>query len=402
MTYNNAVKYIQNLHNSTGLGEHFKSLCSAFDSPHKRVKSIQICGDAGKTSCAQMLISIMTQSGSKVGSFSPYAHGDLRESIKIGDKEIPHFEFADIAKKVFDCAEKLYGDRSFSAEEVLLMIALIYFAHEECDAVIFEHGFNDNTCYAITPPILSVVTSIFEVASPSYLDDMIPRGTKETVTCIQHKQVYEAVSKTCAEVGCRLSLPLYADLEVKKISLFNTRFTYRSADYSLNAFSPCQLLNAITVIEAAHALVRLGMSISDDDIRKGLSNAHLPLMCRVITIEPTIIVATVENADQLEALIASLAQVNELLHNKINLFVSRETVSLTADLPSRLSSCAIECKNPQVLSGIDSHEFAPQINGIISPIVNSEDTDYAALFIGEKGYTQELEAQINKFLGRFA
>ena len=348
-----------------------------------------------------MLTSIMTRSGYKVGLYSLSPSEDIRESIKIGSKEIPHAEFADIAKKVLDTADTC-DDGNISSEEALLVIALVYFASNECDTVIFEQRISNSSISVLEAPILSVITSIFEDLPDAYSEELIPRGTKETVSCIQHKRVYESVSKKCAEVGCRLSLPLYADLEVKKISLFNTRFTYRATEYSLNAFSPCQLLNAITVIEAAHALIRLGINVSDDDIRAGISNAHLPLMCRVLAIEPTIIVATVENDRQLETLIASLAQVSELLHNKLEVFASPNTVSLIAELPSRLTSRAIECAMPQTLSEADSHEFAPQINRLISPIVNSDDTDYAAMFIGEKGYTHELEAQINKFLGRFA
>ena len=349
-----------------------------------------------------MLISIMSQCGYKVGFCSASLARDNRDGIKIGSKEIPHAEFADIAKKVLTTATALYKDEPISREEALFTIALIYFSTAECDTVIFERRISDSSLPISEPPLLSVITSIFEDISEASTDELIPRGTKETVTCIQHKQVYESISKTCAEVGCRLSLPLYADLEVKKISLFSTRFIYRSTDYSLNAFSPCQLLNAITVIEAAHALSRLGISISEQAIAAGISNARLPLMCQVLAIEPTMIVATVENERQIETLIASLAQVNELLHNKIDVFVSPDAASLTTELPTRLSSCSIEAGEVKILSESGSHEFAPQINGIISPISSGDNNDYAALFIGNGKYASDLALQIKKVLGCFA
>ena len=398
MTYNNAVKRIQNLPKLSNGSEHIKTVCSSLGSPQNNIKAIRICGDAGKTSCAQMLSSILSSGGYKVGYYRTGAFEDMRECIKIGEKEIPHAEFADIAKKIFDIAEITGCAENISRNDVMLIIALVYFSSLECDAVIFEHKWGDISHLA-EAPILSVITSIFDLPSLSRFDELIPRGTKETVSCIQHKGIYEEISKACADNGCRLSLPLYAELEVKRITLFSTRFVYRGNEYSLGAFSPCQLLNAITVIEAAHALNRLGMDISHSDISSGISSAHLPLMCQVLAIEPTIIVATVSTERHLETLLASLAQVNELLHEKLEVFVSPDAASLSADLPSRLGSCSIACGTPKILDLPSSSSFKAQITDIISPIMKGEDTSYAALFIGDGKYIPELALQIKKNLG---
>ena len=398
MTYNNAVKRIQTLPKLSSGSEHIRTVCRALGAPQNQIKAIRICGDAGKTSCAQMLTSILSGSGYKVGYYSTAQLGDLRESIKIEKKEIPHAEFADISKKIFDAAEAIGCIGNISQSDVLLIIALAYFSSQECDAVIFEHRWGDTSHFA-EAPILSVITSIFDGSSLSSFDELVPRGTKETVSCIQHKEIYGDISKTCADAGCRLSLPLYAELEIKKITLFNTRFVYRGNEYSLGAFSPCQLLNAITVIEAAHALSRLGLDISENDISNGISGAHLPLMCQVLAIEPTIIVATVATERHLETLLASLAQVGELLHGKLEIFVSPDAALLSEELPSRLKSCSIECDTPKILEPHSSSGFKAQITDIISPIIKGDDTSYAALFIGDGKYIPELALQIKKNLG---
>ena len=300
-----------------------------------------------------------------------------------------------------DTAVELDSDKYISAGDVTFIIALLYFASNGCDSVIIERRPSDGSAPLIESSEISVITSIYDGISPDALEELIPRGTKETVTCIQHKQTYGEISKACAEAGCRLSLPLYADLEIKKISLYNTRFTYRGSEYSLGAFSPCQLLNAITVIEAAHALARLGMSIPENAIASGLSNAHLPLMCQVLAIEPTIIVARVESDRQLEALIASLAQVCDLVHHKIDVFVSPENAGLTADLSSRLANCSIESDQPKVIDKSDLHEFNACLSSAIAPMIKGEDTKYAALFIGNSEYVSILASQIKKILGSF-
>ena len=115
MTYNNAVKHLRTLKaDATGGIEQIRSALEMLGSPQKQIKSIRICGDAGKTSCAQMLISILSESGYKVGYYCPHASDDPRESIRIGEKTIPHAEFADTAKKVFDTLSCLPDGRSLS------------------------------------------------------------------------------------------------------------------------------------------------------------------------------------------------------------------------------------------------------------------------------------------------
>ena len=402
MTYNNAVKHLRTLKAEPSGGiELIRSLLEALGSPQRQIKFIRICGDSGKTSCAQMLISIFSESSCKVGYYCPHGMGDPRESIRIGEKSIPHAEFADVAKRVFDLLPSLDADKNLSQSDLTFIISLVYFASVECDAVIIERRLRGNTTPFVESPMLSIITSIFDVISPASFEELIPRGITETITCIQHKQVYSDISNVCADVGCRLSLPLYADLEINKISLFNTRFLYRGEEYSIGAFSPCQLLNAITVIEAAHALARLGLTVSDNSVKRGLSNAHLPLMCQVLAIDPTIIVAGVESEGQLETLIASLAQVSELVHNKLNVFVSLENKALTEDLPTRLSNCSIECNEPQVLDSSDVHSFNAELKDIVSPIIQSDSTHHALLFIGSREYISGLASQVRKILGSF-
>ena len=398
MTYNNAVKHIRSLksHSKSG-GELARRLYSTAIATATETRYVSICGDAGKTSCARMLTSILSECGYKVGYYSYSAAAEPRERIKIKEKDIPHAEFAAIAKSILDTAS---GDETLTENDIILAIALTYFSSNGCDAIIFERSLSEDAPL-IEPPVLSVITSVLDSFPSTYSEHIVPRGTKETVTSIQHKHVYGEISKTCANVGCRLSLPIYSDLEVNKITLFNTRFGYRGGEYSLKTFSPCQLLNAITVIEAAHALARIGMNITDGNIVKGLANSQLPLLCQAITIEPTLIVATVESPSELNALVASLAQVCELLHRRVTVFTSPAASELTADLPARLSTCSIECDRVLVLDSSNQHEFKEKVSNIVAPLSKEENKEYAAVFVGNREFISELDVQIKKTLGNF-
>lgn len=398
MTYNNAIKHINALPlQSVGGAEGVRSVCALLGSPQKNFPSILICGDAGKTSCAELLSSVLSENGHSVGCYSLSSADDVREQIKVGGKPILHAEFARLAKSVFDIIEG-NGELLISQAEMIFTVALTYFAECGCDAVILERRLAKDSTPIIGTPILSIITSVFDTVSPVPFEELIPKGTAEAVTCIQHKQIYASISEACAESGCRLSMPIYADLEINKISLFKTAFTYRGGSFSIGTFAPCQLLNAITVIESAHALSRLGFNISEESVRHGLDRAHLPLMCRVIAIDPTIIVATVSNPRQLETLVASLAQVGEFLAGGLDIFVSPEAAELTGDLVSKLASCSIDCRTPAVLAPIYSPDLRDQVREAVSMITSKGDHPSAAVFIGSGAYPAELIQQIQKDL----
>lgn len=400
MTYNNAVKQINSLpETSAGGTERLRQICAALGSPQKQIKSIQICGDAGKSSCAEMLGGVLSESGYKVGCHSLSYVSELRERITVGGKAIPHAAFADYAKRVLSLPTEAVGDAPLSQNEIIFIISLMYFADSGCDTVIFERQFTRADSSVLDAPILSIVTSVLDNVSSVPLRDVIHRGTRETVTCIQHKDVYTQISEACADVGCRLSMPIYAELEVRKISLFKTAFTYRGREYSIGGFSPCQLLNAITVIEAAHALARLGMNVSDEATVKGLDRAHLPITCRTLAIEPTIIVASVSNETHLEAFFASMAQVSDLITGKLSVYLSPDASCLGEQITSRLSSCLIGCDAPVTLPETQAPEFKMQIKGIAASITATEALSSAAVFIGSREYVAELTQQIQKDLG---
>lgn len=400
MTYNNAVKHINAMPEKHSVGlERMKTLCAALGSPQKQIRCVHICGDLGKSSCSSMLTSIIAQSGYTVGLYSISYAGELRERIRIGNKPIPHAEFADTVKSILAASDEHPSSEALSRDEMLFMVALLYFAKNNCCTMICERSFGKSEPAAIESPMLTVITTVNGGDSRPDFVGVIPRGTHEAVTSIQHKDVYSEISAACAEAGSRLTLPIYADLEVLKISLFKTVFTYRGIEYSIPGFSPCQLLNAITVLEAVQSLRRLGAAIPDEAVVKGLAGVDLSLKCHAIAIDPTVIIATVSTEGELEALVASLAQVSSLLNGSIKTFVSPSCERLCAALPSRLASCSLECDGPHLLPDANSAELSGAIKEIISPIADGKDPHSTTLFIGDESFTPEMFHMIQKNLG---
>jgi len=166
MTYNNAVKYINSLPTvSSGNSDRLRNVCAALGSPHKHLRSIQICGNAGKTSCCEMLSSILSQSGYGTGCYSLPHTGEPRERITADGKAIPHAEFAEYVKRISSLPQEILGESPLSQSEILILVAILYFSDMERDAVIFESPLSRYDAL-LDPPILSVVSSIFDSTVP--------------------------------------------------------------------------------------------------------------------------------------------------------------------------------------------------------------------------------------------
>ena len=404
MTYINAVKYLQSLPKigSAGLDKAKKALASLSDTS-KQPRSIHICGADGKNSCLRMLSSILENGGLTVGAFAIPQSDDMRSSISINGKPLAYERFSSLIKRVSENFTPTDDGALPSFEEVLCVAAMLCFEEERCDIAIFEKSFRKNDAANITePPIVSIICSMGDTSRSSIeFSDILRRGTRETVTSPQHKDIYNAISESCADIGSRLTLPIYSDLEITKINLFKTCFSYGGTDYSIRAFSPCQTVNAITVIEAANALIRLGVNIAETNIVNGIAAATFPYKCEAISLEPTIIVCNASTEERFQSLIASVAQVKELIKGNVFISIDENCSIDTERLLSSLVSCGVEPKAVSKISrSLTSSKMSKEMRAIISPLLTDENMSSALILIAEKDFAPHISDVVRKVLGR--
>lgn len=166
--------------------------------------------------------------------------------------------------------------------EVITIIALIYFAENNCDFVVLETGLGGE--YDAT----NIVNSIVQIITNIGLDHMdILGNNKEEITkakagiikeecdtiIYEQEGVTEIIEKTCKDKRNRLHL-------IKKQDVKNYFFdkNYQSFDYGelkkikINLKGECQTLNASLAIECINVLNEKGYNISERDIREGLKS----------------------------------------------------------------------------------------------------------------------------------
>lgn len=130
--------------------------------PHRNYDIIHVAGTNGKGSVSNMLASVLSAFGLKVGLYTSPHILDFRERMKVVDEEsvtgcIPKeyvYDFVGKWQETFD-----HLDLSFF--EITTIMALQWFADQKVDMVVLETGLGgrlDST--NIVTPVLSVITNI--------------------------------------------------------------------------------------------------------------------------------------------------------------------------------------------------------------------------------------------------
>ena len=403
MTYVNALKFLASLPDGDANIERAHKIRELLSYTDDSPKTIHILGKQGKNSSHRMLTSILAESGLKVGGYSPSHAIEPREAITVNGRLVAYDIFADTINKL----KNIYSENPLlgvpSRDELLCLAAMLIFKKENCDVAIFEKGLKKTDAVNMTDaPILSVISSMGDLSPDEFdLSDSLRRGTTETVTSPQHKNTYNAISEACARIGSRLTLAIYSELEITRINLFKTVFAYEGAEYSIRSFSPYQTVNAITVIEASNALVRLGIPIKSVDIVNGIGKATFPYKCEALTLEPTIIVSSADNEERIGALAASIAQVSELITGNIFVAIDNGLSVNEERIRSIFSTYGVEADQIVTISSeLTPAKLKKRLTELASPIVSDESMSSALILIARKELIVKISEAIRQILGR--
>ena len=401
MTYVNAVKYLNSLSKENANAERLHKILEALGSPQKQLKSIHIAGKQGKNSCHRMLASVLRENGLRVGGFSPFQFADPREIISVDQAPISHTALAQLISRISSLYKELFPNVIPSFYEVLCSAAILCFSESSCDVLIFEKSLHKNDAANLTaPPILSIITSMGnEPISDVRYDDVLRKGTLEAITSPQRSGAYSDIHQSCVKLGIRLTLPIYSELEIRRINLYKTSFAYKGVEYTLRSFAPIQLVNAITVIEAARALSRVGLSLTDEGIARGLSSARLAYKCEAISIRPTIILTEMSSDESISSASAALAQIKDELCGKFYILIDEACRMDRNKLYSQLSSSGI---SPEPISefprGMTPSRVEKHMRGILSSLADEKNSSAALIIMGEAPFISSINDSIRRLL----
>lgn len=257
--------------------------------PHLKFKSIHVAGTNGKGSTSHYLAAILQSAGYKTGLYTSPHLKDYTERFRINGILIEKANIVSFIEEHKDFIEELQP----SFFELSVGIAFDYFAKEKVDIAVIEVGLGgrlDSTNIII--PELSVITNIgFDHVN--ILGDTLPKIASEKAGIIKSKvpvvisEYNDETKPVFLEKAQSTQSEIYFASENLKViekenqstklvvdvfSIDNEEETLLFEDLSSQLIGKYQLKNIAGVIQSFQILNKIGYKISNDAIKKGISN----------------------------------------------------------------------------------------------------------------------------------
>ncbi len=163
MTYQEAIQFLYDLQlfgAKLGL-ENPRILAELAGNPQERLRFIHVAGTNGKGSNCAMLDSVYRKAGLKVGLFTSPHLVSFRERIRVDGERIPEAALIREVEEMQRLLKEFPGPNHPTFFEVVVVLALRWFARNECDLVIWETGLGGRLdATNIVTPLASVITNV--------------------------------------------------------------------------------------------------------------------------------------------------------------------------------------------------------------------------------------------------
>lgn len=267
--------------------------------PQNDLKFVHIAGTNGKGSTLEYIANALIISGYKTGEFtSPYVT-HFTDRIRINSAEIDEKSLGEICEFV----RERVAEREYSQFEITMAIAMLWYKREKCDVVVLEAGIGGllDSTNVIPSPLLSVITSV-SLDHTSILGNTVEEIAvqkagiikKKSITVLSmdnKKSVTNIIRRTAGKKGSFFVQPLSCNLKYLSSDSDGVRFIYKKKEYKTAMAGSFQMYNAVTAIESCWYLRTVwGFKISDENIKKSISNARVKARAQYIDGNPPVIV----------------------------------------------------------------------------------------------------------------
>ena len=187
MTYPDAIQFLFGLRlfgAEFGLGNTFQ-LAALAGQPQNRLRFIHVAGTNGKGSTCAMLESIYRAAGLRVGLFTSPHLVSFRERIQIDRRWVGEDDVVRLVGELQPWLKSFPEVHHPTFFEVVTVMALKFFAEQNCDLVIWETGLGGRLdATNIVTPLASVITNI-QFDHQAWLGDTLAKIAAEKAGIIK-------------------------------------------------------------------------------------------------------------------------------------------------------------------------------------------------------------------------
>jgi len=348
---------------SVGLGlGRMRRLMRRLGDPQLGLNMIHVAGTKGKGSTSTMIAAGLSAAGYRTGLFcSPHLHC-LEERYVIDGQMIRRGDLIQLIESIKPIVEGMDFERPeddrLTFFEVTTAIGLIFFATQNCKAVVLEVGMGgrlDST--NIIRPLVSVITSIS-------LDHTRQLGNTTSAIAIEKAGIIKRGGLTVSgvtDIPARNEIRDIAVLRNSELREFQTDYFYHEMKpakpilepspssihvktwerewgvHRVPFIGPHQAENAALALAVFDALREKGLEVSDSDVDQGWLGLSMPARVEIIRKNPWLIIDGAHNKASAEALAETMVgHFPEVSGRKVLVFGTTREKDLHGQLQSLL------------------------------------------------------------------
>ena len=269
MNYSDAIQFLYELQLfglKFGL-ENTLHLAALAGKPQDKLRFIHVAGTNGKGSTCAMLENIYRAAGLRVGLFTSPHLVSFAERIQVNRKCIAPEDVARLVEEMRNAP--VFSDGGGACPtffEVVTVLALKYFAEQECDLVIWETGLGGRLdATNIVTPLASVITNV-QLDHQQWLGETLQEIAREKAGIIKNNVpiITGAEDSATLAVVVETAQKLHAPLSIV------TPVDGRAMDqYEIALAGPHQRMNAAVAVRTVQILDGQ-IPVSEAALRRGL------------------------------------------------------------------------------------------------------------------------------------
>ena len=377
LTYSEALAYIHSVSwkgSVPGLSR-ITELCGKMGNPQEKPRFIHVTGTNGKGSSCAMLESILRNAGYKTGLFTSPFVKHFNERMAVCGKSISDEQLAEITGEV-----KVYADsmtESPTEFELITAIAFRYFEKEKCDIVILEVGMGGrlDSTNVVHNTAVSLITGV-ALDHTEYLGDTVEKIAAEKAGIIkpgrpvvcglreENSGAARVIREKAEALGSEFIQVDYGKLKITKADLSGAEFSYGEfKEMRISLLGLYQPENAAKVLETVKVLRKLGYGLSEEAVRKGLSDTVWHARFEKLSENPLIIYDGSHNPEGVTEAVKTVKKY--FGEKKVNLLTGVMADKEYRLMAKKLSEIANEvfCVKPDNPRALDAESLAAVYSG---------------------------------------
>jgi dihydrofolate synthase/folylpolyglutamate synthase len=310
MSYQEAIEYLYSLRlfgAKLGL-ENTLRLAELAGNPQERLRFIHVAGTNGKGSTCAMLESVYRAAGLRTGLFTSPHLISFCERLQVDRKAISETDVVRLVAEIKELIGHFPPGAHPTFFEVITVMALKYFADQQCEIVVWETGLGGRLdATNIVTPLASVITNV-ACDHEEWLGDTLEKIAFEKAGIIKPQvpvvvgpivsEAFEIIQRTALE---RHSPPFLAD-------------SRGTEPIELSLLGAHQQENAALVLQTIRVL-QSHIAVSESVVRKGLQSVVWPGRLQLVT-TPKGQVVLLDGAHNVAGALALARTIEQLFQKK--------------------------------------------------------------------------------------